>query len=100
MRVIVPLLALFWPAAAMAQNVTPQMPRCGEHAMMVERLAKQYGEHPIFIGLLPNRLQVVELFAAEGGTWTILNTDVQGRSCVVRSGVDGAYMDPVTGGDT
>jgi hypothetical protein len=59
---------------------------CAPRALVVERLASQFGESRQSIGLGGNS-QVVEVFAsAETGTWTIVVSTPAGLSCVVAAG--------------
>ncbi len=64
---------------AMAQVV------CSERGKFLERLASGYEETPVAMGLASNG-SVVEVFASESGSWTIIVTTPAGRSCVVASG--------------
>jgi len=61
-------------------------PNCAPRAMVVDRLAGQYGETRQSMGLGGNN-QVVEVFASpETGTWTIVVSTAAGLSCVVAAG--------------
>jgi hypothetical protein len=59
---------------------------CAPRAVVVEKLATQFGESRQSMGLGGNN-QVVEIFAsAETGSWTIVVSTPQGISCVVAAG--------------
>ncbi len=67
-------------AQASAQTV------CATHAEVTKKLDKVYSEAPIGIGLASNG-GVIEMFStSDGGTWTIVMTMPDGKSCVMASG--------------
>ncbi len=71
---------LFPIADARAQQL------CVLHDSAVSKLADQYGEQVAARGLVAGGKAVAELFVSEAGTWTVVVTDVEGRSCIVASG--------------
>lgn len=76
--------------ALLAVGATPAGARidavlCLERDEIGNRLASRHGEHPSAAGLASNG-QLLEVFAAANGTWTIVLTDAEGTSCVVASG--------------
>lgn len=64
----------------------------------VTQLTKQHGEAVSARGLATNGKFMIELFTAESGSWTLITTDVNGRSCVVASG-EAWTLVPVVPGD-
>ena len=60
--------------------------QCMPHDDVVQNLQKTYGETPVGLGVTPRGQQVIELFASEDGSWTILMTGTNGMSCVKASG--------------
>lgn len=58
---------------------------CGPHAAVIAHLAEVYSETRQMIGLAANN-SVLEVFAAESGSWTILVTTPGGPACVVAAG--------------
>jgi len=70
-----------------ASQVAAQTPRnCAPRAMVLDRLAGQYGETRQSVGLGSNNA-VMEVFASpETGTWTITVTLPDGLTCLVASG--------------
>ena len=83
MKILAALTAacLCLPLCAAAQTNN-----CGPRPAVVERLTEGYGETRHAIGLAANN-QVVEFWGAEAtGTWTLLVTLPDGRSCIVASG--------------
>lgn len=68
-------------AAAPAQAET----RCGPRDAVLKMLAERYDETRRGMGLA-GQTQVLEVYASKDGTWTVLVTDPEGRSCLVASG--------------
>lgn len=64
----------------------------------VSQLTKQHGEEISARGLATNGKFMMELFTGESGSWTLITTDVNGRSCVIASGEAWAPV-PVVPGD-
>lgn len=82
------LLALSFGLAAMifaAQAAHAEAPFCAARAEVVAQLASQYEESRRSIGVAANNA-VVELYASEQGTWTILATMPDGTACLIASG--------------
>lgn len=75
-------------AALGASPAIGQMQNCAPRAVVVERLASKYGE--VFSGGgLQSGAAVFEVWtSADDGTWTILMTHADGRSCVMAAGTD------------
>ena len=71
-------VALF-AAPAQAQTV------CGKRADIVERLGNGFEEKPRSAGLTSNG-DLVEIFASEKGTWTIMFTKPGGPTCLIAVG--------------
>jgi hypothetical protein len=64
----------------------------------VSQLEGQYGERVVGRGLAAGGKAMVELFVGKTGTWTVVVTDTQGRSCVVASGAGWTGV-PLLAGD-
>lgn len=58
---------------------------CGERVDIIDTLQKRYQEIPVSMGLAGNG-GIVEVFASQKGSWTILLTRPTGVSCVVSAG--------------
>ncbi len=58
---------------------------CGDRTEFVEKLKDGYAEEPISVGLAANG-SVIEVFAADSGSFSILITQPTGVSCLVASG--------------
>ncbi len=67
------------PVGARAQSL------CNDRSVLVDGLKNGYSEEPIFIGLVSNS-SVIEVFASEKGTFTIIVTLPSGASCIVTTG--------------
>jgi len=72
-------LLLVVASAAAAQNI------CSNRAELVTRLWNKWEERQVARGLV-NDNRLIEVFAATDGSWTILITDISGKSCVASAG--------------
>jgi len=70
---------------AAASQGHAQGANCGPHASVTTHLATKYDESRRMIGLAANDA-VIEVYAAENGSWTILVTNPAGSACIVASG--------------
>ena len=52
----------------------------------VQHLEQRYDEHLVGRGLARAGKTMVELLTSDGGTWTIVVTNVRGETCVLASG--------------
>ncbi|WP_353644304.1 hypothetical protein [Mesorhizobium sp. WSM2239] len=66
---------------------------CAERGEIVKKLSDEYKEKAQAVGVI-NPEAVVEIFVSENGTWTILATGTDGKSCVLSAGegFDGNLM--------
>ena len=76
---IVALAAVVSAAPAFASRV------CGERERMAQQLERNYKEVPQAVGL-SSEGRVIEVFASDSGSWTILVTYPNGLSCAIDSG--------------
>ncbi len=76
------VVAVAGATAAQAQERGPCIP----HEDAVAKLKQHYGEQKVGLGLGPKGSAVFELFIAETGTWTLLETRTNGISCIAASG--------------
>ncbi|MBY3102041.1 hypothetical protein HFO68_23830 [Rhizobium laguerreae] len=81
MAVILPTLVIAHPHSAASQ----MMRSCAGRPEIVNFLDKNFAEKLTAVGLI-NQNAVLEVYAAESGTWTLIVTDVHGISCVLLSG--------------
>jgi len=58
---------------------------CGPHDLVVTRLGQLFQERQTGYGLAGQAV-IVEIYVSTSGTWTMLVTDVAGRSCIVAAG--------------
>ncbi len=70
---------------------------CLLHETAAKQLAEQHQETVVGRGLATNGKALFELFASEEGGWTLVVTDVEGRSCVIGSGVAWTDIMALTG---
>ena len=79
--VILPTLVIAHPHSAASQT----MLSCAGRSEVVNFLDKNFAEKLTAVGLV-NENAVLEVYAAESGTWTLVVTDVHGTSCILLSG--------------
>jgi len=93
---IPPILAL--AALAMAPGTAAAQTLCGKREAIVRQLESKYGETRRSLGLQQDR-GVVEIFAnTDSGSWTILFTDTNGRTCLMAAGQAYQAVDPEAAG--
>ncbi len=76
--VILVLSAAIRPAAAQEA--------CVLHDAALQQLSKAYGEHVAGRGLTADGKIMFELLTSEGGSWTLIMTDVDGNTCMLAGG--------------
>lgn len=75
-------IALLAPSVLFAQS------NCADRERVVQSLSASYGES-FAGGGLQNAQQIIEVwYSEEKGTWTILMTRADGRSCIMASGTN------------
>lgn len=62
-----------------------QLAMCGQRTQIVEQLKTRYKEAPQAVGVVSDS-GVAELFVSEKGTWTMLMTLTNGKSCIIAAG--------------
>ena len=67
------------PAAEAQSNV------CAAHDDVVAKLSKSFQEKQQAFGLIGNKA-IVELFVSGKGSWTIIVTGTDGKTCVIAAG--------------
>ena len=80
--------------ALSATSVAAQTRTCGERDKIVAELEWKYGEYLQSAGLR-NGTTMVEVFASESGSWSILYTQPDGTSCFVATGEAWQNQNPV-----
>lgn len=68
---------------------------CADRTDLVEQLERKYGETQRSVGLAQGR-GLFEVFASENGSWTILLTTPQGKSCLMAAGQGFEELPPKT----
>ena len=84
MRIIFSLIA----ASALFLSVSSANAEqfCAPRDRAVIQLEKQFGEMVSGRGLAANGKRMIELLVSEKGSWTVLISDSNGRTCVMASG--------------
>jgi hypothetical protein len=79
---LVSLVIAVSPQIALADTSMP----CGDRTAIIERLSDKYGEQRKATGL-NNSANLVEVFSSETtGSWTILMTNPDGKTCLIAAG--------------
>jgi hypothetical protein len=84
-REIILIPALIGGLLTITATPSPAMNFCADRAEMVKSLADRFKENPAAMGQIDGNA-VVEVFVSSNGTWTILATGTDGRSCVLSAG--------------
>lgn len=85
-------LSLGFGLAILAQAAKAQNIPCGERAKIIQGLTEKYGETRQVIGLARNN-RIMELYAStETGSWTLVVTLPDGRSCLLATGDSYEYL--------
>ncbi len=81
--------AVFAVALAAAFFTLPSQARadmtCGKRTEVIGALDKGYAEKPVSMGLASNG-DMIEVFASQTGSWTMIMTKPGGKTCLVASG--------------
>jgi len=82
-------LVAMTPWSAVAQQIS-----CGERDLVIEQLDQKFAERRIGMGVV-NPTTIFEIYASKvTGTWTILQSDVNGKSCIMVTGGFWENFDP------
>ncbi|HEY0122224.1 MAG TPA: hypothetical protein VGC14_10785 [Rhizobium sp.] len=84
---IVLATAILLPNQAAAQATLA----CAKRADIAAFLDGHYSEKPSAIGQLDSKT-IVEIFAAQSGSWTMMITDVTGQGCIILGGQNWDYI--------
>ena len=74
-------------AGLLAVSATPAPAQnfCADRSELVKSLADKFKENPAAVGQV-DASAVVEVFVSATGTWTIIATGTDGKSCVLSAG--------------
>jgi hypothetical protein len=62
-----------------------QYQHCVEHSALVAQLSEKFQEKQLALGLI-GQVAIMEVFVGQSGSWTIVVTDVAGKSCIIAAG--------------
>ena len=97
LKALLPLCALALGTLASADAGAQMV--CGEREDIVAQLKNKYGETRRSVGLQQGR-GIVEVFAnGDSGSWTILVTNPQGKTCLMAAG-EAFQIEDLTTADT
>lgn len=86
------MLLLSASTASYAQEI------CGPRDHALGQLEKRHSEKVFGRGLTPNGKAMLELFVSKSGSWTVLMSHPNGRSCFVAAGDSWHAVKPVPAG--
>ena len=80
----------WWPSVSQVREIMAlaqqqQQPSCGDRNDLLTQLKDKYKETPTGIGMT-GQGSVVELMTAENGSWTLVISFPNGRSCLMATG--------------
>ena len=81
------LTALILLGAGLVAPAASAQPVCGSHNAVSDNLKKAYSEAPVSMGLTTG-VGIIEVFASDEGTWTMVITQPNGVSCLIAVGQD------------
>lgn len=84
------LVTLSVAAPVLAQS---QQPPCGPRKTVVEQLGREYSEVPVNRGITAEGA-LMELLASPSGSWTLLISLPNGKSCLAAAGESWEELDP------
>lgn len=77
--IVVAIFLIAGVTSAAAQNI------CAERGELVKKLWDKWQEAQVARGLV-NDNRLVEIFVSQKGSWTIIISDISGKSCVASAG--------------
>lgn len=80
------LIGIAASTAVLASSASAQT-LCGERQNFISHLGKNHHEATTAMGLTSSG-KVIEVLTSEKGTWTIIVTNPDGRSCLIAAGED------------
>lgn len=90
------MAAFLSPFDTLAQE--PAAPPCAPREMVLETLAKRFGEHPVAVALTSRGDLILVTASADGTTWSIALEAPGGLSCLVITGGDWRLLPTDAGG--
>ena len=81
-NIVLACLSLFALACASPAQAAAM---CGKRGDFIKALAGKYQESGRAMGIT-GQVNLVEVFASQAGTWTILVTTPEGKTCIIAAG--------------
>ena len=94
LTIIAALALLAFGVFGLSRTAHAQAANCGPHADVVAGLARNYRETVVAMGISSGG-NMIEVFASDTGSWTIIFTTPDGVSCL---GASGGAFERVTQG--
>ena len=83
--------------SATATSLANGRPVCGPRDQALRQLENRHSEQVFGRGLAPDGTAIVELFVSKSGSWTVLVSRPDGRSCIVAAGESWHQIKPLVG---
>ena len=83
--------AAFSTSISISSDANSQTLQCGNRGQMVKTLGDKFKENRFAMGLASN-VNLFEVFISKKGTWTILSTRADGRTCIIATGKSWVFM--------
>ncbi len=90
--------ATFTTSISISTDAYTQTMQCGNRNQMVKTLGNRFKEDRFAMGLASN-VNLFEVFISKKGTWTILSTRADGRTCIIAAGKSWVSMPVKLKGD-
>ena len=81
------VLGILLIGSILISTAAAAQPVCGSHGTVSDNLRNGYSEAPVSMGVTTSGA-VIEVFASEDGTWTLVITQPNGLSCLIAAGQD------------
>lgn len=79
-------IAVFSTSLGGTINVNAAPAKCGDRDKIVRVLKKDYNEAPLAMGLSQKSTEAFEIFTSKEGTWTVMMTMSNGKTCIMAAG--------------
>ena len=90
--------AAFTTSISITTDANSQTLQCGNRGQMVKTLGNRFKENRFAMGLASN-VNLFEVFISKKGTWTILSTRADGKTCIIAAGKSWVSMPAKLQGD-
>ncbi|MGI9424064.1 MAG: hypothetical protein ACR2PA_12795 [Hyphomicrobiaceae bacterium] len=83
--------------SATVTSLANARPVCGPRDQALRQLEHHHSEQVFGRGLAPDGTAMMELFVSKSGSWTVLVSRPDGRSCIIAAGESWHQIKPLVG---